>query len=69
MSQTTAFKVKQTIFITKKSKYQEVFVKTLNKTKFGFVQFLQKPLDILTSNFYSMIERSKPQSIVRLIFL
>ena len=30
--------------------------------------FLQKPLDISTSNFYWMIELSKPQSNVLLIF-
>ena len=31
-------------------------------------KFLQKPLDISTSNFYWMIERSKLQSNVLLIF-
>ena len=49
-----------------KSKYQVVFAKTLNKTKFGFVQNFCKKF---RANFYWVIERSNPQKSVLLIFL
>ena len=46
-----------------------VFAKTLNKTKFSFIQSFCKNHQIFRlQNFYWMIERSKPHSNVLLIF-
>ena len=44
------------------------FLQKLKEIEFCFVQIFCKMIDISTSNFYWMIERSKPQSNVFLLF-